>query len=418
MLLTDTVELSGTRRTRDGYLVAQVRAARTGIQTYLGSEVGRPDLAVVRVYRPPEEVFASDAMATAAHRPVTNGHPKQAVTAETWRDVSVGYTGGDVVRDGSFLQVPLLLADAAAIEDVESGRRQLSFGYTCDLDWTAGTTPEGEPHDAIQRGIRINHLSIEQRGRAGSECRIGDAGAQSTTPTPTNNQGVRAVPDDTRAVVLDGLTIRTNDAGAEAIARLQRQLSDAAGAADTLRLDHARVVQGLEGQVAAMRQQMADAEQAHQGALAAAQATHQQALDAANGRIAALEVQTTDAAMDARVTARLNLFTQARRVLGDNADFTGQTDDQIRRAVVAKALPAMALDESKGAAYVQAAFDAVMAAPIPAAQPQTPAQPDPLRLAVAAGAHTADAAPKVSAFERNRLRLENAWKHAGEKGAA
>ncbi|MBP1845913.1 hypothetical protein J2046_004187 [Rhizobium petrolearium] len=63
MQLFDAVILDGLRRTQDGYLVADARVARTGIQLYTGPEVdpenkhGFRDKAVVRVYRPEEEVF-------------------------------------------------------------------------------------------------------------------------------------------------------------------------------------------------------------------------------------------------------------------------------------------------------------------------------------------------------------------------
>ncbi|WP_312879867.1 DUF2213 domain-containing protein [Phyllobacterium trifolii] len=40
MQFTDAVTVAGKRRRDDGYLVADARIARTGIQNYLGSEVG------------------------------------------------------------------------------------------------------------------------------------------------------------------------------------------------------------------------------------------------------------------------------------------------------------------------------------------------------------------------------------------
>lgn len=45
--------------------------------------------------------------------------------------------------------------------------RELSCGYTLDLDETSGVTPDGEHYDAVQRNIRYNHLAIVHRGRAG-----------------------------------------------------------------------------------------------------------------------------------------------------------------------------------------------------------------------------------------------------------
>ena len=82
MQFTDAVTVAGTRRRDDGYLVADARIARTGIQTYLGSEVGKPDMSTVRVYRPGSEVFSDDTMKSAAHRPVTNDHPPELVSSE------------------------------------------------------------------------------------------------------------------------------------------------------------------------------------------------------------------------------------------------------------------------------------------------------------------------------------------------
>ena len=72
MQFTDAVTVAGTRWREDGYLVADARIARTGIQNYLGSEVGKPDMAQVRVYRPGSEVFSDETLRSAAHRPVTN----------------------------------------------------------------------------------------------------------------------------------------------------------------------------------------------------------------------------------------------------------------------------------------------------------------------------------------------------------
>lgn len=175
MTFTDRATISGTHRTADKYLAADARIARTGIQIYSGREVGKPGMASVRVYRSPEEVFAPAAMASIAHKPITLDHPADNVDASRWKGTAVGWTGESVTRDGSSIRVPMMVADAGAIASIDSGVRELSAGYTCDLDWTPGTTPDGEAYDARQVGIRVNHVAIVPRGRAGSECRIGDS---------------------------------------------------------------------------------------------------------------------------------------------------------------------------------------------------------------------------------------------------
>jgi hypothetical protein len=188
MLITDDVTLVGdSRTTADGYLVAAARIARTGVQTYSGAEMGRPDLAAVRVWRPEDEVFAADAMASMAHRPVTLDHPAEAVTAANWKTHGVGQVGGEVARDGDYIRVPLILMDRAAIDAVTAGRRQLSVGYSAEIDWTAGTTANGQAYDAVQRRIRANHLAVVDAARAGPACRIGDAwtGGETLPAAPT-----------------------------------------------------------------------------------------------------------------------------------------------------------------------------------------------------------------------------------------
>ena len=104
--LYDSVVISGTRKTGDGYLVADAKVARAGIQEYLGTEIdpdgslGLRDKGIVRVYRPEDEVFSEDAMHSYAYRPVTNDHPSEAVTADNWKEVLVdsGYYTEDQLK--------------------------------------------------------------------------------------------------------------------------------------------------------------------------------------------------------------------------------------------------------------------------------------------------------------------------------
>jgi hypothetical protein len=59
MQFTDVVTVAGTRRRDDGYLVADARIARTGIQNYLGWEVGKPDLALVSSNASPRDLVTA-----------------------------------------------------------------------------------------------------------------------------------------------------------------------------------------------------------------------------------------------------------------------------------------------------------------------------------------------------------------------
>ncbi|WAP69313.1 DUF2213 domain-containing protein [Jiella pelagia] len=173
MLFLDAAPIDDWRISRDGYLVADVRIARAGVYQYAGHEVGRADLPVVNVYRPPAAVFDAKAMRSFALRPVTMEHPAEGVSAASWRQHAVGMLGEEIRRDGEFLRGTAIIQDGAAIETVRAGKRELSAGYTSSLTFTDAVTPSGERAHATMTGIIGNHVAIVERGRAGPRCRIG-----------------------------------------------------------------------------------------------------------------------------------------------------------------------------------------------------------------------------------------------------
>lgn len=335
MQFTDSAPINGVRLTRDGYAVAEVRAARTGIQQYTGAEVGRPDLAVVNVYRPPESVFAADSMNSYGFKPVTINHPAQGVTADSWKDLAVGVVGGEVVRDGGFVKVPLALMDAAAIKAVQDGTREISMGYVCDLAFEDGTTPEGEAYQAVQRDIRINHLALVPKGRAGPHCRIGDQGFADpdTTPLKPLNHGDRHM--SLKTIIVDGLPVETTDAGEAAINLLRGKLADAGTVLQTANTTHAAALATKDGELAAKDAEIDD-----------------------------LKTKVIDGpALDALAAERSAVVTKAK-ALDAKVVTDGKTNDEIKRAVLGDAA------KDKSDAYVDAAFD------LKTADVKTP---DPLR---------------------------------------
>ena len=361
----EDAQLSNTRLTRDGYLVASVLCARTGIQDYLGVEVGRPELPVVHVYRPESAVFAKDSLSTFVGKPTTNDHPPAQVTADNWKEYAVGAIGEEILREGEYIRVPITLMDAAVIKAVQDGKREISMGYEMDLTWESGQTPDGHAYDAVMSNLKMNHLAIVDRGRAGSRARIGD----SDNPKPW---GVAPLVTDgkpsmtTRKIVLDGITIETTDQGAEALQKLQTQnqtLTDAAKTAQT----------------------------AHDAAIAA----KDKELAAKDAEIDALKkAALTDAQLDAKVQARAALIGKAQKLAKD-ADFAGKSDLEIMTVAVTAVRGADAVKD-KSAAYIEAAFDLAV-----------DAQPDQFR-------HDMQGRDKQAANDNGQSgyekRLNDAWK--------
>ncbi len=316
----DKVTPKNVRRTDDGYLVADAPVARAGVQLYRGAEICRPDLPFVRVYRPESEVFDEKSLRSYAHRPLTNDHPAEMVTAENWKDLSIGTTGDEVLRDGDTIRVPLVLMDAAAIEMFYDGKRELSMGYTAEIEFTDGEmeTEDGLKYDAVQRNLRMNHLALVDRGRAGV-AKIGDERTPNTYDAPTTTGGRMA--EETKKVVVDGLSVITNDQGAEAIELLQSKLTEA-----TTQLDAFIAVCDTK-----------DAELAERDA-----------------EVSKLKAEIADTDLDALIALRAELLTEAKSI--NDADYSGKSAEEIKLEVVVAKLGDSAV-EGKSEAYIQARYD-------------------------------------------------------------
>lgn len=347
--LQDKVDLTDSTRVRlpNGFLKVRAKLARTGIQSYLASELGlkdRPASTVIRVWRPDEEVFKPESMASFAGQPVTDDHPAGGVTCDNAKSLMRGWSGEKIVQEGDFLASDLIIADAGLIAKVEGGKAEISNGYGCDLDLTAGTTPGGETYDAIQRNIQGNHIAVVDAGRCGADCRIQDhkvalndcgcgcGGRQAPKP----EEGRVA---DTKKITVDGLPIEATDQSEAIIRRLEGQVSDL------------------------------------QTRLSAADAKATTAEASAAERVSKLEAELATAkaqipvgdALDKLVAGRATLLADAAR-LAPAAKFDGKTDAEVRQIAVTTKLGDAAV-AGKDAVFFTHAFDLLVV--------QNPAQANP-----------------------------------------
>ncbi len=327
---SDRVTMDSPRLTADGYMVATVRCARTGCQDYMASELGLDRPGVVTVYRPESAVFAKDSLASFAGKPITLNHPPVMVTSDNWKDYAAGEVGSEIARDGEFVVVPMKLMDAAVIRAVQDGTREISMGYTTPMSVEDGVAPDGTAYQAIQTGpIRINHLAVVPAARGGAMLRIGDSQNASWGASPINDRKAPTMPEGikTRTVIIDGLSVETTDAGAQALEKLTRTISD-------------------------MKAEMTAAEKK-----AKEDADEKEKIIAKkDAEIDALaKDKLTDAALDARVAARADLLDKAKRV-ADGVETAGLSDADIRKAAVTKALGDAAVT-GKSQAYIDARFD-------------------------------------------------------------
>jgi hypothetical protein len=259
MLFTDRALIDGPARiTRDGYLVAEARVAKANnIQAYRAGELGLTDRNpsdTVRVFRPEAEVFAKDALASAAHRPITLDHPKEDVSASNWKALSVGDIGGDVIRDGEFVRVPLKVMDAGAVRAASSTHQEFSLGYSADLDMTPGKFGDAE-YDASMRNIRVNHLALCDTARGGPELRIVDE-RPAHLRDHQEQRPMKIKIGDAEVDLSDGAAV------ALAVGSLNATLADAlarAATAETAVATHVATIAAKDGEIVTLTQAAKDA---------------------------------------------------------------------------------------------------------------------------------------------------------------
>lgn len=311
-----TYQITQREFTDEGFLRVPGKVARTGIQQYLACELGLdgdPNR-LINVYRPEEEVFSDASLASFDGVDITLQHPSALVDSINYSTVSKGVVRGAGTRtDDNFVQCNLLIKAKDTVDAVMSGTCELSAGYTATYDDTPGETPDGEPYHFKQTNIRINHVAVVDRARAGNMARIFDA----TKPTG----GIMPV-----NITLDsGRAIDVADAAnaqlvADAYDRLLKRVNDA--------------------------------ETTAKASLDTAQAK----IDDLSGKLEKATLASSDEAIKARVEQIAQVQTKARKVAGDTFSCDSVNATEIMRAALTAAKPKRDFTD-KSPEYIQAAFD-------------------------------------------------------------
>lgn len=194
-------------KTPEGYLLCRdVPISRVGSFEYSAAEVGLPNIGhAVWVWRPEEQIFNPETIASFEAKPVVIGHARFA-DPDNWREIAVGTTQN--VRRGEgdksdFLLADLLLTDRKAIEAVESGDlKEVSCGYDADTQ----ETPQG----IEQIGIVGNHVALVVSARC-SGCKIGD-GSMTTSLKTRLRKLFRDGNEDAFNEEVDKLQVQDGDA--------------------------------------------------------------------------------------------------------------------------------------------------------------------------------------------------------------
>jgi hypothetical protein len=335
-----TTETIKPEKLANGFLRVDAAITRTGVFVYFN-----PDGTKRRELRLPEEVFDAAALESFALMPLTDEHPPAMLTAENASSYMRG-TVGEPKRDGELVVARLLVTDAELIEKIEAKEaREISCGYTCDLEQKPGTHPTYGAYDAIQRSIRGNHVAVVKRGRAGPAARVrmdsaavavlrNDTDGETQPVDSRDNPTQQPNGDDpVKLIRIDGMDLDpTSDAFAQAFARLQAK--------------HAEELKAKN-----------DAIEAFKVATDKLQAKFDsQADELAKAKAEAKELP---AKLQAQAKARVDLEGRARKVLGPKFKLDGLDDKAVRVAVLERVSKGFKAD-GKSDEYLAARFDAAI----------------------------------------------------------
>ena len=294
-------------KTDEGFIRDTPIVGRTGILVYRNADGSER-----REYRPPEEAFKADSLASLMGKPITIGH-KAFVTAGNAAQVApVGSVLSAGRQDGNNIVADIV------VYNLDTNARELSCGYTLDLDETPGTTPQGEHYDAIQRNITYNHVAIVPRGRAGI-ARLNMDGSQ--VVDEENPKEDKKMAEMTKIRLDSGIEYECAPEVKVEIEKMRKDSAEAKKEADKLQAKF----DALEAELAKEKEgRKADAE-AHK------------------------------ANFDEAIKARVELLKVAEAHKVENAD--SMTDTEIKTAVI-KAVRGDAINlDGKSADYIEAAFD-------------------------------------------------------------
>ena len=303
----DNVTFAATK-TAEGFIRDTPIVGRAGILLYRNA-----DGTEHREYRPPEEAFKADSLASLMGKPITIGHKAFVTSGNAAQVAPVGSVLSAGRQDGNNITADIV------IYNLDTDSRELSCGYTLDLDETPGTTPEGEHYDAIQRNIVYNHLAIVPQGRAGV-ARLNMDGSQ-VIDDEDNSKEDKKMAEMTKVRLDSGIEYDCAPEVKVAIEKMRKDSAEMKKEADKLQAKF----DALEAELKKEKEgRKADAEKAK-------------------------------ANFDEAVKARVELLKVAEAHKVVNAD--SMTDTEIKTAVI-KAVRGDAINlDGKSADYIEAAYD-------------------------------------------------------------
>ena len=298
-----------------GFLLSPVILARTGVQHYMGFELGLKDrlMEKIGVMRTAEEVFRADSIKSFVNLIVTDDHPTEIVTINNVKKLQKGQVS-EVIKIDTVLSGVATITDKDQIKKIQDGKIEVSVGYSNNLKEEKGTF-DGVDYEFIQTDIKANHLAIVDAGRCGSACKL--------------TMDHKKKENDMITITIDGIQYSVEDAQLGQALQNQQKVHDAE-------------VEGLKKKLTKEEEEKEKMKKEK---------------DEAEAKKDALEKEKmSDSDLSALISERAALLVQAKAILGDKMPECTDCPLEIKTAVIDHILPDMELD-GKSKDYINAAFD-------------------------------------------------------------
>ena len=112
-----------------------------------------------------------------------------------------GVLGEEIKEKDGVLYAEVKIFSESLKNLIQNGKKELSLGYFCEYDLTPGEY-HGVHYDAVQRGLRGNHIALVDNGRMGHDVRVMDSMAFDAMDLDTE-----------KAIKKEDLSSKTNGVG-------------------------------------------------------------------------------------------------------------------------------------------------------------------------------------------------------------
>jgi hypothetical protein len=327
--------------TSDGFIRANARIARVGIQQYQTQDGSK-----INILRPEDAVVESvDKMKLL---PITAGHVDMTENVDS---ELIGSTGATHKYVDGFIVSDIAIYHSGAVKAIDSGSvRQFSVGYRAEvtnesgvwvdehnvMDGGAGTS---YPYDAIMTNIQPHHLALVEQARAGNKATFVDSQSSLWLDGGINIPESKLIENDNKdiekvIIIHDGINYNIEGSDADKLGKVITSLEQ-----DNAKLndDNTKLVQESI--------QLADAKDKE--------------IESLKGKITELESNNLDAAIGDAVESRIALWT---KISDSSVDVTVDyklNETQIKQAYLAAKYPHLTAKVSDASdAYIEALWDA------------------------------------------------------------